>query len=350
MTIAIGILFIFILGLLVFVHELGHFLVARAAKIKVQEFAFGFPPRLFSKLSGGTNYSLNLLPLGGYVKLLGEDERSRDKGSYSSKPPATRLTVVLAGVVMNLFLAWLLLTIWFAITIIRPPTSAVVIGQVIPGSPAAAAGLIAGDLLIKTDGELVSTAQDLARFTREHQAQAVTFTVRRFGNTVTKQITLTNLPAPLGVAPVDLGALPEGLNVYLAPVYALSEIWGTIVANTRFIYQAVFSIAGGPKVEGELAGPIGIFGILSQMVSLGPLYLLRFIANLSLLVGFFNILPIPALDGGKAAFIAVELVSRRKLIREQVEQAIHFAGFVLLIGVLVLVTYQDIVRLVTRKL
>ncbi|MBI3261391.1 site-2 protease family protein [Candidatus Berkelbacteria bacterium] len=350
MTVVTGILFILILGLLVFIHELGHFLVARAAKIKVQEFAFGFPPRLFSKLSGGTHYSLNLLPLGGYVKLLGEDEHSRDKGSYSSKPPATRITVVLAGVAMNLMLAWLLLTLWFAITIVRPPNNAVVIGQVIPGSPAAAAGLIAGDLLIKTDGASIAAAQDLARFTRDHQGQDVTFTVRRFGNSVTKQITLASLPAPLGVAPVDLGALPEGFKVYLAPVYALSEIWGTIAANTRFIGQALFSVAGGPKVEGELAGPIGIFGILSQMVSLGPLYLLRFIANLSLLVGFFNILPIPALDGGKAAFIAVELVSRRKVIREQVEQAIHFAGFVLLIGVLVLVTYQDIIRLVTRKL
>lgn len=350
MTIATLILFIFILGLLVFVHELGHFLVARAAKIKVQEFAFGFPPRLITKLSGGTRYSVNLLPLGGYVKLLGEEENSRQKGSYSSKPPAARLLVVLAGVAMNFMLAWLLLTVWFAITIVKPPSNAVIIGQVIPGSPAAAAGLAAGDVLVKTDGQVIRTAHDLARFTRERQAQSVTFTVRRFGDTVVKQITLASLPAPLGVAPVDLGALPEGLSVYLAPVYALAEIWGTVAANTRFIYQAVLSVAGGPKVEGELAGPIGIFGILSQMVSLGPLYLLRFIASLSLLVGFFNILPIPALDGGKAAFLAAELVSRRKVVREQVEQAIHFAGFVLLIGVLVLVTYQDIIRLVTRKL
>lgn len=350
MTLLTGILFMFILGLLVFIHELGHFLVARAAKIKVLEFAFGFPPRLATKRKGGTNYSVNLVPLGGYVKLLGEDEKSNQQGSYSSKPPATRLAVVVAGVVMNLLLAWVLLTLWFAITIARPPSNAVIIGQVIPGSPAAAAGLIAGDVLVKTDGEVIYTAQDLARFTREHQAQDVTFTIRRFGDTVVKKITLASLPAPLGVAPVDLGALPEGFKVYLAPVYAISEIWGTIAANTRFIGQALFSVAGGPKVEGELAGPIGIFGILSQMVSLGPLYLLRFVASLSLLVGFFNILPIPALDGGKAAFIAAELVSRRKVVREQVEQAIHFAGFVLLIGVLVLVTYQDIIRLVTRKL
>lgn len=350
MTIATGIIFLLILGLLVFIHELGHFLVARAAGIKVLEFAFGFPPRLLSKLRAGTRYSINALPLGGYVRLLGEDERSGAPGSYSGKPPATRLVVVLAGVVMNLVLAWVLLSAWFAVTIARPPANAVVVGQVIPGSPAAQAGLVAGDVLVAVSGETMATAQDLARFTREHQSETVIFNIRRFGDTVVKPITLGALPAPLGVAPVDLGVLPEGLKVYLAPVYALSEIWGTVAANTQFIVQALGSLGGGPKVEGELAGPIGIFGILSQMVSLGPLYLLRFIANLSLLVGFFNILPIPALDGGKAAFIAAELVSRRKVVREQIEQTIHLIGFALLLGVLVFVTYQDIVRLVTRRL
>lgn len=350
MTILTAVLFIVILGLLVFCHELGHFLAARAAKIKVEEFAFGFPPKLVGKLKGGTRYSVNLLPLGGYVRLLGEDQTSKVPASYGRKPPSVRLAVVVAGVLANLILAWVLLTVWFAVTIVSPPANAVVVAQVIPESPAAAAGLLPGDVLVKTDGEQVGTAEDLARFTRERAARTITLTVRRFGRSVEQRIVLGQLPAPLGVAPVDLGALPEGFKSYLAPVYALQDIWATVAANLGFIVQALRSVTGGPPVEGGISGPVGIFGILSQMVSLGPLYILRFIANLSLLVGFFNILPIPALDGGKAVFVVAELISRRKVVREQIEQTIHFIGFILLVGLLVVVTYQDIMRLVSQRL
>lgn len=343
-------LFLLILGLLVNVHELGHFIAARASAIRVEEFAFGFPPRLLSRRAKGTRYSLNLIPLGGYVRLLGEEAVSTARDSYSAKPPHLRLIVVVAGVVANLVLAWLLLTIWFAFTITRPPANAVVISQVLSSSAAAQAGLVAGDVVVAADGVAIAQAKQLAEFTKAHAGSAVTFTIRRFGRSVSKTLVLGQKEAPLGVAPVDLGRVPEGLSPWRAPLYALAEISSTVAVNARFLSQAVGSLLGGPKVEGEVAGPVGIFGILSQMVSLGPLYILRFIANLSLLVGFFNILPVPALDGGKAAFVLSELISRRRLIREQLEQTIHFVGFVLLLSLIAIVTYRDIIRLVTRQL
>ena len=345
-----AIIFILILGLIVFFHEFGHFAIARAVGIKVEEFAFGFPPRLASFLRRGTRYSLNLLPLGGYVRLLGEEKPSASAKSFSAKPPAVRLVVIVAGVAMNLLLAWLLLTVWFAVTITKPPANAVVVAQVLGGSAAQKAGLLPGDLISSADGKSLSSAEGLAAITAQRAGQTIDFEVRRFGRTVTKRVELGLPPAPLGVAPVDLGKLPESYRAELAPFYALAEIWATIAANAVFIGKVAASLVSDIRVEGEVAGPVGIFGVLSQMVSLGPLYILRFAASLSLLVGFFNILPIPALDGGKAAFVFSELVSRRRLVREQVEQTIHFVGLVVLLSLLVVVTYQDIVKLVTRRL
>lgn len=345
-----AVVFVLILGLIVFFHEFGHFAIARAVGIKVEEFAFGFPPRLWSFLKRGTRYSVNLLPLGGYVRLLGEERPSSAANSFTAKPPLTRLAVIVAGVVMNLLVAWLLLTVWFAITIAKPPRNAVVVAQVLVGSAAEKAGLLPGDVLVAADTQKIESAQAFAQFTRGRAGQPVTLTLLRFGREVAKTIELGELPTPLGVAPVDLGKLPPEYRAVLAPVYALAEIWMTVAANSKFIVQALASLVGGPKVEGEVAGPVGIFAVLSQMVSLGPLYILRFAASLSLLVGFFNILPIPALDGGKAAFVFSELISRRRLVREQLEQTIHFVGLLVLLSLLVVVTYQDIVKMVTRRL
>ncbi|MBI3495204.1 site-2 protease family protein [Candidatus Berkelbacteria bacterium] len=350
MIVSSVVIFVLVLGLLVFVHELGHFLTAKLVGIRVEEFAFGFPPRLVSVVKRGTRYSINGVPLGGYVRLLGEEGHSRDKRAYSQKPPLQRLLVIVAGVLMNFLVAWVLLTLWFGITIAHPPMNAVVVGQVLKNSAADQAGLITGDLVISADHARLTSANDLARFTKDHAGMPVQFVVRRFGKNVTKMIILRAAPAPLGIAPIDLGILPEGLVVWQAPWYAITELWGIIVTNIVFIGHVLASLGHGTTVEGEVSGPVGIYGFLSQMVSLGPLYLTRFVANLSLLIGFFNILPIPALDGGKALFVAAELVSRRKIVREHVERAIHFGGFVVLMGILVIITYHDIIRFVTRRL
>ncbi len=343
---------ILILGVIIFVHELGHFLTARLFGFKVDEFAFGFGPRIFKRQSKQTLFSVNAFPLGGYVKLHGEGQALDDSDSFETKPILHRAAVVLAGVAMNLILAWLVLSFWYLLVIVQPPDNSVIVGRVIAGGSAQAAGIQAGDLLVQGDSVRFEHARAVAEFTRSHTGQTVELVVRRFGKDVVKRVKLGDDPtAPLGLAPIDLVDLPEGLEVGRSSLYALQEVTLVIKANSQFIGQLVTGIfSRAPAPVGEVAGPVGIYGYLSQMVSIGPIFVLRFSAILSLVVAFFNILPIPALDGGRLFFILIEGLAGRKLVRQQIEQAVHAVGFVFLVGLILLVTYQDIAKLIGSRL
>lgn len=347
-------LFVFIFGLIVLIHELGHFLAAKREGMTVREFAFGFPPRLFSIKKNGTNFSLNLIPFGGYVSILGESESSDSAGSYSKKSPWARLRVVSAGVLMNALLAWVLLTVWFWIVPFSPQADAVAVASVLPNTAAEVAGIKTNDFLVSAtlaDGTEVAFASDteLAQFTKAHRGETLTFDVRRNGDLIEIPVTLgSGDEAPLGVELADLGTVPQ-IPWWQAPWAALQEMWLVLITTLSFLGTLILQLFGlnpaQPVPADAVSGPVGIFSFLRQTITLGIPFIVRFAALISLAVGIFNALPFPALDGGRAVFILFEGIFGKRAISHEKEAWVHTAGFTLLILMILVVTYFDLQRL-----
>jgi len=346
------IVFIVILGLLIFVHEAGHFIAAKISKVKVDEFAFGFPPRLISIKRGETRYSINAIPLGGYVKLYGEEEEIKKPHSFFGRPVGWRIFIVTTGVLMNFLLAIILMTIGFTIgmtplvsdpaTLGGQKTSQVMLVYVQPDSPAAKIGLQQGDIL---NG--FSSTSDLQQFTQSHIGQVVNLSVEE--NRETKNITVqlsSDKTAPLGVGIVSITKVKQ--PVFQALWTSVKEIGKVVAALFVFlgtIIKSVFTTGhAGPAAEG-VVGPVGLFNFTSQALKIGWIYVLQLVALLSINLGIINILPFPALDGGKVLFLSLEAIFKRKVIRQEVENIIHLVGFGFLILLILAITYRDIVHL-----
>jgi len=343
--------FIFIFGLLVFVHEFGHFIVAKKSGIKVEEFAFGFPPRLFSVKKGGTRYSLNLIPLGGYVKMLGEEEEVDTKGSFHAKSVWTRIAVVGAGVVMNFILAIVLMTIGFTVgmtplvsdpaTLPGQKDSKVMVAFIQPDSAAQKAGIENGNII-----EGFASTSDLQKFTKEHVGQQVELTVDK--GTYKEKIVVTlsqNPEAPLGVSVVPITKIKQ--PVWQAFVTSIKETGKVVITLFDFIgkiLKNVFTTGKAGEEAAGVVGPVGLFNFTSQAINFGWIYVLQLVALLSVNLGLVNILPFPALDGGKILFLAIEGIFRRKVVRQEIENIIHLIGFALLILLLIVITYRDIIH------
>lgn len=344
------VIFILILSFLVLVHEFGHFIVAKRNRIHVEEFGIGFPPRLWSKKKGGTIYSVNTIPLGGFVKLLGEEEDVNQQNSFSKRSPKVRAKVILAGVIFNFVLAWLLLTIWFWVVPAHLANNVVIV-QVEKNSPAALADIKPNDFIIKIDNIKINLAEDLGKFTSEHKGKEVTVTIKRFSREINKRIVLANADAALGVASTNTGGDMEKIKWYMAPLEALKEMAAIIVVSTVFIWKLIISLfgVGDAGIRDNVSGPVGIFAFLYQILSFGWLYILRFMALISLSLGFFNLLPLPALDGGRLLFIILEGIRGKKVIKSEFENALHWFGFILLLALMAIITYNDIMKWIIHK-
>jgi len=341
--------FIVILGLLIFVHEAGHFIVAKLSKVKVEEFAFGFPPRIYSVKRGETNYSINLIPFGGYVKMLGEEKSSDSPRAFNRKKPITRLGIVVAGVVMNFILAGFLLSAGYMIGM--PPirldpqmiggaqTHQVVIAQINDGSSAQKADLRVGDLVVG-----FGSVEDFSAFTRNNLGESIDLSVKRDGQTLDKVVEVSkDLQAPLGVGIVDVPIIKLG---FFKAIYAgFVEMGLTTGYITVMLGRFIADLFHGKSVGSEIAGPIGIFNVTGQAVKMGFTYIVQLAALLSINLGLINILPIPALDGGRAVLIVAEAVARRKVIREEVENVMHTIGFAVLILLILLISAKEVIGL-----
>jgi len=341
--------FLIILSLLVFVHELGHFAVAKLSGVKVEEFAFGFPPRLVCIKRGETKYCLNAVPFGGYVKMLGEERSSDSPKSFNQKKARYRFAIVVAGVCMNLVLAGVLLSIGFMVgtSPIRLDTQKfggqtvpeVTITQVVADSSAAKSDLKMGDIITG-----FASADEFAKFTRENISKSVTVTIRRENLTLTKTIQLSDNPdGPLGAGIADVTkvklpffkAIAAGFtDAYLTTIYIVGLLWGLL----SHIFQP-------GQVAENVAGPVKIFNITGQAVKMGLAYIIQFAALLSINVALVNILPLPALDGGRAVIIFAEGIARRKIMRVEIENILHMIGFVIIITLLLAVTLREIIAL-----
>ena len=344
-------IFLAIIVALVLVHEVGHFVAARARGVRVNEFGIGFPPKLVRLWNDGeTEYTLNWLPLGGYVRMEGEEGESDDPRSFVRQGLGTRLLILLSGVAMNFALAFLIFTI---IAWNFEPTAETRVESVAAGSPASTIGLVEGDVITKVDGRSFPYFENVAPTTymRERAGQQVTITVERSsGETVELPVTLRG---PEDVA-AGKGALGIGARYVLGDTVPRSPLDAVRIGAQRTLEACalvlgalgdlVTSIVSNPGQAPPVAGPIGIAQAVGTVRSQAPpVVLFWLIAVISANLAVVNLLPFPPLDGGRIAFALIQAVTRNR-ISVRLERATYFIGFILVMAFILWVSYFDIVR------
>lgn len=344
-------IFLLILSALIFVHELGHFLIAKKFGIKVEEFGFGYPPKVWAKKIGETIYSINLLPFGGFVRLYGEDylEEGRDHAqAMVDKPKYVRALVAVAGVVGNFILGIVLFSIVYSFLGIPSPVDYVKVDVVAAGSPAEAAGIIPGARILEVNGEKISSTEAFIKIIDENQGSQVSLTVDQNGRM--QQILLTPRQNPpegegavgVAISSIDFKFYPLWQMPFRGVYYGVQEAlaWGILIVSG--LVTTVSQLIAG--VAPEVAGPIGIYQITSDVSKQGWLLTLQFAAILSINLGILNLLPFPALDGGRLLFIGIETFIGKR-VKPKIEQYVHMVGFALLITLMLLITFNDLKRL-----
>lgn len=346
------ILFIVTFTALIAVHEFGHYLSARLLGMKVLEFAFGFPPRVAAVEKGGIKYSLNLIPFGGFVRILGQDdftihqEGEGDPRAFTSKPWWSQALVLVAGVTMNLIFALVVLTIAFA-TGTTAPTGDVRVDQVAANSPAEHAGIQTNDIVRSVDGKKFARSQDLVVYVRQKARTEtdVTLEIDRNGRPI-PPVKLT----PRAEPPEGEGPLGIRLEDVQGPVaVAVPEAFGQAVSFTGEVAGQIAALPGqliasrGTGGAPAVSGPIGIFQVTGEVAQFGIPTFLKLVGMLSVNLAVVNIVPFPGLDGGRLFFVLVSGLFRRRLSPE-LEGAIHAVGFLVLLGLLMVVSFFDIRR------
>ncbi|HWO94275.1 MAG TPA: M50 family metallopeptidase, partial [Dehalococcoidia bacterium] len=334
----------------VVIHELGHFITAKLAGVSVLEFGIGYPPKIWGKKFGETEYTINWLPLGGFVRLVGEEDPS-DPRSLARRPRWIRLIVLASGSIMNLLLPILLFAIAFMIpqeiSIGRP-----IIADVVPDSPAAEAGLQPGDVIYEAEGRETRNLADLSRAIQLNLGEQLDLKVKRGTEFVQLDAKARWVPpdgqGPLGIRIASQYPFTEteSYPVWEAVPKGFQATWETVILARN---QIIALIKGGGESEGPaVSGPVGIAQATGEVVEeAGWEPLLEFAALLSLNLGVVNILPLPMLDGGRIAFVVLEILRGGKRISPQKEGLVHFIGFVLMISFVVIVSYFDVLRLIS---
>lgn len=348
-----------ILGFLIFVHELGHFLAARWMGVRVREFGFGYPPRMLKLFErDGVEYTLNWLPLGGFVKMVGEQDDFDGPGSLAAAPPLRRVVVLVAGSFMNIVTAVVLFAVLLtAVGVPRlqadPTRMRVQIEAIAPDSPAAAAGLQVGDVFISIDGVEMFGAENVSNAIRAGAGRPVAIVLERAG----QRFTVTVVPRLPAEIPPGQGAIGVRIAPLIPPDAVTRERMGVgealvagLTYTVRFIGLMIEGLSGllrgllgqqSAMPEGGVGGPVAIARITAEVARQGWADLLELTAILSLNLAVINLLPIPALDGGRLLFVLIEGV-RRKRIPPEKEALVHLAGFALLLGLMFLITIVDV--------
>ncbi|MBC7087327.1 MAG: RIP metalloprotease RseP [Tissierellales bacterium] len=324
---------IFVFLMVILIHELGHFTVAKLVGIKVNELSIGMGPRFFHKKYGDTEYSIRALPIGGYVKMEGEDEESDDPRGFSKQSPLARIAVVAAGAIMNFILAIVVLSI-VSFMIGQPTTT---ISEVIDNSPAESAGLMPGDKIISISGNTIENWEDIVNnIEKSNNNTQLEIIVERNNELETILVT-----PKMEDERMVIGIVPEGdSNVIEAIKDGFNNTFYFITLMIDFISM---SLRGNVSIN-DLAGPLGVISIVGVAANQGIISLLYLLGFISINLGFINLMPFPALDGGRIIFLVVELI-RGKPLDPKKEGMIHFIGLMLLFALMLFITYNDILRL-----
>ena len=355
------VLFLIILIALILVHEFGHFIVAKRSGVRVDEFGIGFPPKVWGKKFGETEYTINALPFGGFVRIFGEDpneESLKSPHSMVAKPWYIKAAIIVAGVVMNILFAWFLFVIVFALgpqeADVNTPDAEMLVTHIVADSPAEKAGLKTGDVILSvSDGTTEIPARDPAQvseFIGKHPGSPVTVALKRDG--VPQSITANPVTGMVAAEP-ERGALGFGLGLFSTTplplpeaLYRASALTGTtlwaIATSLVGFFASAFMLTADLS---QVTGPVGIVGLVGDAATLGFLTVLSFTAFISLNLAVINLLPFPALDGGRFVVTLAEAI-RGKMFPTTVVNAINGVGFILLIILMIVVTWSDIMKLI----
>ena len=339
--------FILILGVIILIHEFGHFIFAKKAGIYVYEFSIGMGPRIFkwTRKNDETEYSIRLIPIGGFVQMAGEEieddpEVPKDK-KFSVKTFGQKFMTVIAGIMNNFLLA---IFLYFIIALFTgAPQNKAIVGEISEDYPAYTSGLQTGDRILKLNGKDASTYDTLALELQVNTGEDITLEVERDGQTVEVELTPKKVKE-------------DGEDIYRYGFAITDEVETGFFASLKYAFSKTFSLIHqmiliiGYLITGNLglnslAGPVGIFGIVGTAADAGIWSVLSLIALLSVNVGFINLLPIPAFDGGRLLFIIIEKI-KGKPVDPKLENTIHAVGLFLLMALMLLITYNDIIRLI----
>lgn len=326
---------IIIFLLVILIHEFGHFIVAKMNGVSVLEFSIGMGPKLFQRESNGTLYSLRVLPVGGYCQLEGEDEENDSPNSLNNQSPLVRLKVILAGAIMNFILAFILLILLMSVSRVSTEVSGV-----IKDSPAYSSGIQTGDQIVSINGENVSDGEELLKSIKESQGDLNIGVIR---DSQSKNIKVTprleNNIRKIGVN------FQEEYNIKnFSIVKGFKKGLITFLNLTGMLYKFLGMLITGQLGLGGVSGPVGVVKEIGNAAKTGVANLIFLLAYININLGVFNLLPIPALDGGRAIFILIEMIFGKK-ISEEKEGYIHMVGLILLLALIAIVTIKDVIKL-----
>ena len=350
---------IFVLGVLVFIHELGHFLSAKLFRIRVDRFSLGYPPRIVGKKVGETDYCISAIPFGGYVKIAGMVDESLDKKAlegkpepweFRSKPWIQKVIVIMAGSLMNILFAFAVFVGAALIYGVGEQVPGTTVGDLIEGKPAQQAGMLPGDRIVSIDGTDVHEWEDLTRIVHNLPGQLLRVTWARGDSLHWADITpeLEKIPDGNRIREVGLiGVFPKFEARPAGFGRALVTGWGTLSGYTGLVVVSIVRLIKGEETIRSLAGPITISRMAGESARSGWGTLIGFMAILSLNLGILNLLPIPVLDGGHLVFLSIEGIIRRP-IPVKMKMIVQQVGMILIFGLMIFVIYNDVIRAIQQ--
>ncbi len=321
---------ILVFNLIVFVHEAGHFAAARLGGIKVVEFALGMGPKIIGKKFGETVYSLRAFPIGGFCLMLGEDEENNEPGAFNNSPIISKISSVISGPVFNIILTILIYSLVIA------PVAAPIVGQVTKGMPAETSGIKAGEMIVGINDVKINEWKEMKPEIAKHEGEQITVTVEKNG--VQREVMLTPVKNP-GTDDIVIGITQKvGISGF-----SVKEGINTTYAVSKMMLSFLGQLVVGKADANEVSGPISILVYINEAAKAGFIKVLYLTALISLNLGIINLLPLPALDGGRLLFLFVELIRRKPLPAEK-EGMVHFVGLIALMALSIFLMYRDIIR------
>ncbi|MDU4670985.1 MAG: RIP metalloprotease RseP [Finegoldia magna] len=326
---------IIIFLLVILIHEFGHFIIAKMNGVSVLEFSIGMGPKLFQRESNGTLYSLRVLPVGGYCQLEGEDEENDSPNSLNNQSPLVRLKVILAGAIMNFILAFILLILLMSVSRVSTEVSGV-----LEDSPAYSSGIQTGDKIVSINGKNINDGEELLQNIKESQGDLDIGVIR---DSQSKNIKVTpRLENNVRKIGVNFQEEYDIKNFSLIKGFKKGVI--TFLNLTGMLYKFLGMLITGQLGLGGVSGPVGVVKEIGNAAKTGVANLIFLLAYININLGVFNLLPIPALDGGRAIFILIEMIFGKKISQEK-EGYIHMVGLILLLALIAVVTIKDVIKL-----
>ena len=321
---------ILVFNLIVFVHEAGHFAAARLGGIKVVEFALGMGPKIIGKKFGETVYSLRAFPIGGFCLMLGEDEENNEPGAFNNSPIISKISSIISGPVFNIILTILIYSLVIA------PVAAPIVGQVTKGMPAETSGIKAGEMIVGINDVKINEWKEMKPEIAKHEGEQITVTVEKNG--VQREVMLTPVKNP-GTDDIVIGITQKvGISGF-----SVKEGINTTYAVSKMMLSFLGQLVVGKADANEVSGPISILVYINEAAKAGFIKVLYLTALISLNLGILNLLPLPALDGGRLLFLFIELIRRKPLPAEK-EGMVHFVGLIALMALSIFLMYRDIIR------